>query len=53
MINAILEENLPPHLYDVSPDQIRIPPEPEPEKPILAYRGKLRKFQLRLLYMFI
>lgn len=38
--NAILEENLPPHLYDIPFDSIRIPPEPEPEKPSLAYKGK-------------
>ncbi|XP_074032009.1 activating signal cointegrator 1 complex subunit 2 [Leptinotarsa decemlineata] len=40
VINAILEENLPPHLYDIPFDSIRIPPEPEPEKPVLAYKGK-------------
>ncbi|KAG5888952.1 hypothetical protein JTB14_012211 [Gonioctena quinquepunctata] len=40
VINAILEENLPPHLYDIPFDFIRVPPEPEPEKPILAYKGK-------------
>lgn len=40
VINAILEENLPPHLYNVPFDKIRIPPEPEPEKPVLAYHGK-------------
>lgn len=40
MINAILEENLAPHLYELPFDTIRIPPEPEPEKPIQAYRGK-------------
>lgn len=40
MINAILEENLAPHLYELPFDTIRIPPEPEPEKPIKAYRGK-------------
>ncbi|XP_056634151.1 activating signal cointegrator 1 complex subunit 2 [Diorhabda sublineata] len=40
VINAILEENLPPHLYEIPFDEIRIPPEPEPEKPVLAYRGK-------------
>ncbi|CAG9812776.1 unnamed protein product [Phaedon cochleariae] len=40
VINAILEENLPPHLYEIPFDTIRIPPEPEPEKPVLAYRGK-------------
>ncbi|CAG9773525.1 unnamed protein product [Ceutorhynchus assimilis] len=40
VINAILEDNLPPHLVEIPFDSIRIPPEPEPEKPILAYRGK-------------
>ncbi|CAH0564260.1 unnamed protein product [Brassicogethes aeneus] len=40
VINAILEENLPPHLYEIAFDTIRIPPEPEPEKPILAFKGK-------------
>lgn len=40
VINAILEENLPPHLYEIPFDTIRIPPEPEPEKPALAYWGK-------------
>ncbi|KAJ8916873.1 hypothetical protein NQ315_005880 [Exocentrus adspersus] len=40
VINALLEENLPPHLCDIPFDSIRIPPEPEPEKPSLAYRGK-------------
>uniref|UniRef100_A0A6P7F821 Activating signal cointegrator 1 complex subunit 2 n=1 Tax=Diabrotica virgifera virgifera TaxID=50390 RepID=A0A6P7F821_DIAVI len=40
VINAILEENLPPHLSNIPFDQIRIPPEPEPEKPVLAYHGK-------------
>lgn len=40
VITAILEENLPPHLVDIPFDQIRIPPEPQPEQPILAYRGK-------------
>ncbi|KAJ8959098.1 hypothetical protein NQ318_022355 [Aromia moschata] len=40
VINAILEENLPPHLVDIPFDSIRIPPEPEPEKPVLAYKGK-------------
>lgn len=40
VISAILEENLPPHLLDIPFDQIRIPPEPEPEKPILAYKGR-------------
>ncbi|XP_072393970.1 activating signal cointegrator 1 complex subunit 2 [Diabrotica undecimpunctata] len=40
VINAILEENLPPHLSNIPFDQIRIPPEPESEKPVLAYHGK-------------
>lgn len=40
LISAILEENLPPHLIDIPFDEIRIPPEPEPEKPILFYQGK-------------
>ncbi|XP_030764124.1 activating signal cointegrator 1 complex subunit 2 [Sitophilus oryzae] len=40
VINAILENNLPPHLSEIPFDQIRIPPEPEPEQPILAYKGK-------------
>ncbi|XP_060522407.1 activating signal cointegrator 1 complex subunit 2 [Cylas formicarius] len=40
VIDAILEGNLPPHLSEIPFDQIRIPPEPEPEKPVLAYKGK-------------
>lgn len=40
VINAILENNLPPHLTEIPFDNIRIPPEPEPEKPKLAYIGK-------------
>ncbi|XP_050308119.1 activating signal cointegrator 1 complex subunit 2 [Anthonomus grandis grandis] len=40
VINAILENNLPPHLAEIPFDTIRIPPEPEPEQPILAYKGK-------------
>ncbi|XP_066137597.1 activating signal cointegrator 1 complex subunit 2 isoform X2 [Euwallacea fornicatus] len=40
VINAILENNLPPHLTEIPFDSIRIPPEPELEKPVLAYRGK-------------
>ncbi|KAK9887916.1 hypothetical protein WA026_000219 [Henosepilachna vigintioctopunctata] len=40
VVQAILEENLPPHLYDLPFDLPRIPPEPEPPKPILAYKGK-------------
>lgn len=40
VILAICEENLPPHLYEIPFDSIRIPPEPEPEKPVLAYHGK-------------
>lgn len=40
VINAILEENLPPHLAEIPRDKIIIPPEPEPEKPVLAYKGK-------------
>lgn len=40
VINSILEENLAPHLYELPFDSIRIPPEPAPEKPIEAYRGK-------------
>ncbi|ENN76559.1 hypothetical protein YQE_07009, partial [Dendroctonus ponderosae] len=40
VINAILEDNLPPHLSEIPFDGIRIPAEPEPEKPVLAYTGK-------------
>ncbi|EFA08000.1 activating signal cointegrator 1 complex subunit 2 [Tribolium castaneum] len=40
VISAILEENLPPHLVDIPFDLIRIPPEPKPEEPILAYKGR-------------
>ncbi|XP_044253366.1 activating signal cointegrator 1 complex subunit 2 [Tribolium madens] len=40
LIGAILEQNLPPHLVDIPFDQIRIPPEPKPEEPILAYKGR-------------
>lgn len=39
VINAILENNLPPHISEVPFDEIRIPPEPKQEKPILAYKG--------------
>ncbi|XP_044758371.1 activating signal cointegrator 1 complex subunit 2 [Coccinella septempunctata] len=40
VVQAILEENIPPHLLEVAFDTPRIPPEPEPPKPTLAYRGK-------------
>lgn len=40
MISAVLDNNLPPHLTEIPFDTIRIPEEPEPEKPILAYKGK-------------
>ncbi|XP_045477676.1 activating signal cointegrator 1 complex subunit 2 [Harmonia axyridis] len=40
LIQAILEENIPPHLLEIPFDSIRIPPEPLPPKPTLAYRGK-------------
>lgn len=43
VINAILENNLPPHLAEIPFDSIRIPPEPEPEQPVLAYRGKMQR----------
>lgn len=40
VISAILDNNLSPILNDTPQDLIRIPPEPEPEQPILAYKGK-------------
>jgi activating signal cointegrator complex subunit 2 len=40
VITAILEENLPPHLVNIPFDSIRIPPEPQPAEPILAYKGR-------------
>ncbi|KAF7278761.1 hypothetical protein GWI33_007994 [Rhynchophorus ferrugineus] len=45
VINAILENNLPPHILEIPFDQIRVPPEPEPEKPILAYKGKKPEYK--------
>lgn len=39
LINDILEDNLPPHLRELPSDTIRIPDEPEPEKPV-EYKGK-------------
>lgn len=35
-----MENNLPPHLAEIPFDSIRIPPEPEPEQPVLAYKGR-------------
>lgn len=35
-----MDENLPPHLSNIPQDVIRIPPEPQPKKPVLAYTGK-------------
>ncbi|XP_017780412.1 PREDICTED: activating signal cointegrator 1 complex subunit 2 [Nicrophorus vespilloides] len=40
VISAILDDNLSPNLQDLPRDMIRVPPEPKPEQPILAYRGK-------------
>lgn len=40
VISAVLDNNLPPHLAEIPFDTIRIPDEPEPEKPVLAYIGK-------------
>lgn len=31
---------MPPHLAEIPFDSIRIPPEPEPEQPVLAYKGR-------------
>lgn len=45
VVQAILEQNLPPHLSNVPFDMPRIPPEPEPAKPILAYQGKKPGYQ--------
>ncbi|VEN63810.1 unnamed protein product [Callosobruchus maculatus] len=38
--NAILEQNLQVQLYDIPFDQIRIPPDPLANKPMVAYTGK-------------
>lgn len=40
VVQAILEENIPPHLLEVAFDTPRIPPELEPPKPTLFYKGK-------------
>ncbi|KAL3274673.1 hypothetical protein HHI36_016053 [Cryptolaemus montrouzieri] len=40
VVQAILEDNLPPHIVDIPFDFPRIPAEPKPPKPVLAYRGK-------------
>lgn len=45
VLSAILDENLPPDLAEIPFDTIRIPDEPEPEKPILAYRGKRNDYR--------
>lgn len=40
VVSAILDESLPPHLNNLPNDLIYLPPEPKPEQPILAYKGK-------------
>lgn len=45
LISDILDSNLPPHLMEIPFDTIRIPEEPEPEQPILAYRGKKETYK--------
>lgn len=44
VINAVLEQNIPPHLCDIPFDMIRIPPEPKPKEPIIAFKGKKPQF---------
>ncbi|XP_066261106.1 activating signal cointegrator 1 complex subunit 2-like [Euwallacea similis] len=51
VINAILENNLSPHLTEIPFDSIRIPPEPELEKPVLAYRGKKPEYNDALILL--
>lgn len=40
VISAILDENLLPHLNNLPRDLIYVPPEPQPQQPTLAYKGK-------------
>lgn len=40
VISAILDENLASNLMSIPSDMIRIPDEPKPAPPILAYKGK-------------
>ncbi|CAG9859128.1 unnamed protein product [Phyllotreta striolata] len=46
VINAVLEENLPPHLYEIPFDSVRIPPEKpdENDKKLTEYRGKKQSY---------